>query len=137
MPVVKRIKSHGYAKDNSVAAIGRLIRRQASQEAVSYWVSQLPLRWDKQEAKAAHHLLAEVSVAYPSLVLGPNKENLEAVIRIFSDILETKLLEESTSPKIREFINSVQKLPELQQVFRSLRSLQQTKLSKLMENYSP
>ena len=136
MPVVKRIKSHGYAKDNSVAAIGRLIRRQASQEAVSYWVSQLPLRWDKQEAKAAHHLLAEVSVAYPSLVLGPNNENLEAVIRIFSDILETKLLEESTRPKIREFINSVQKLPELQQVFRSLRSLQQTKLSKLMENYS-
>lgn len=59
-------KMHGHCKDNSVAALGKILKAQAEslggdlQGALQTWLNLLPLRFDKPEAIFTHSLLTDI-----------------------------------------------------------------------------
>ncbi|CAG9313658.1 unnamed protein product [Blepharisma stoltei] len=131
-------KSHGYAKDNAIAALGKIIKHQSgsinSAAIVPVWINLLPLRRDKEEAKIMHDLLADVTIGNMSLAIGENHERLEHVVKIFAEILETKLVANETVPKIKQIIQMMQSagIPTLPQIWASLTDIQRSKLTKIM-----
>lgn len=63
-PVSKKIKSYGYAKDNAIAAIGKIIKFQAENldltVIIPVFVEMLPIKYDKLEAKYMNDILADL-----------------------------------------------------------------------------
>jgi len=48
-------KAYGHCRDNTIASIGKIIKHQAEninlKEIIAAWISLLPLKYDKPEAK--------------------------------------------------------------------------------------
>lgn len=137
-PATKSKKSYGHAKDNGVAALGKIIQFQQGsinpQLIVPVWTNLLPLRHDKEEAKLMHDLLADITISNTQLAIGENHERLEHVVRIFAEILETKLIKPETVPKIKQIVQMLQVagIPSLPQIWGSLTEIQRTKLTKVI-----
>ena len=59
-------KTFGHCRDNSVAALGKIIKSQPESlgselgGALNQWISLLPLKFDKPEARIQHSFLAEI-----------------------------------------------------------------------------
>ena len=138
IPVQKLKKSHAHARDNSVSSIGKVIKFQAANidlnVIVPAWTTVLPLKHDKAEARLMHDLLADLCLSHPGLVYGSAFERLQHTVNIFAEILETKLCEESTPPKIKAIITGLQASnPELLPgIIAGLNDLQKSKLSKVV-----
>ncbi|CAG9316983.1 unnamed protein product [Blepharisma stoltei] len=137
-PMGTNKKSHGHAKDNAVAALGKIIKYQSgsinSATIVPAWVNLLPLRRDKEEAKLMHDLLADITISNMALTIGENNERLEHVVKIFAEILETKLINTETVPKVKQIIQMIQAagIPTLPQIWATLTDIQRSKLTKIM-----
>lgn len=138
VPVQKSKKSHGHARDNSIASLGKVIKHQHMNIDINIvipaWSSVLPLRHDKVEARMMHELLADLCLSKPALVFGPNFERLAHVVNLFAEILETKLCESTTVPKIKEIMVNLQasKLESLQGIVAGLTDLQKAKFNKVL-----
>lgn len=138
VPVGKRAKSHGHAKDNAIASIGRLIKHQSAnlnlEVVVPVWVELLPLKWDKAEARQVNELLADLSISSPGLVFGNSYERLPKVLHHFADILESKFTDTSTTLKVKSLFQTLQssQIPSLPAVWGSLKEVQQAKVNRLL-----
>lgn len=138
VPVKDNQRTHGHARDNAIAAIGRMIRYQHANldlnTVVYAWVKLLPLRFDKPEAKEAHDMLADMCMSNPEIVYGSDLSNLKHVVWLFADILEGKTVEEKTLPKIRTIIQGLQSqnVPQLTEIWAELTDVQRSKVSKLL-----
>jgi len=101
---------YGSAKDNIVAAFGKLIRSQYEninlQEATKVWVENLPLRYDLEEGKVQHELLVDIILeSDASLVFGANGENLPRTVRVLAEVLDTKAASKEFKPKVKKVID--------------------------------
>jgi hypothetical protein len=138
IPVQKSKKSHAHARDNAISSLGKVIKYQSSNLDLSVvipaFVGVLPLRHDKVEARMMHDLLADLSLSHSSLVFGGNYERLSQVVNVFSNVLETKLCDAGTVPKIKQIIVSLQgaNVPGLNEVIAGLTDLQKTKLNNVL-----
>ena len=111
LPLGKSARAHGQARDHALAALGRVIHYQGNcidyAHWVSYWVRKLPLKYDKTEARVAHDMLADITTQQV-----PNKgELLPQIVRVFGDVLETKLLAAHTVPKVKVFFQQLRQAP--------------------------
>lgn len=65
---------HYHAKDNAVAALGKVLKFQSNcadtNLLVSFWLSNLPLTHDMEEAKVQNEFLAESLLKAPAALLG-------------------------------------------------------------------
>ena len=138
MPVQKSKKSHGHARDNSISSVGKIIKYQTANIdlnlVVPAWVCVLPLTHDKVEARLMHDLLADLCLSHPQIVFGDNYIRLKHVVDIFAQILETKLCESTTVPKIKQIINTLQaaNVPNLTEIVGALNDIQKSRLSKVL-----
>ena len=87
----QKVKQFMHAKDNAVAALGKIIRYQAATVDVALlvpnWLNLLPIRHDVEEAKMQNEILACLVQENPTLVFGAQYQRFEQVLLIFSDIL--------------------------------------------------
>jgi hypothetical protein len=140
LPVGKSKKTHGHARDNAIAALGRVIKYQfASIDAatiVPAWIDLLPLKYDKAEAKMMHDLLADLVLSNSAIVFGPDNSKLAKILHIFSEILETKFISEETVPKVKSIFQNVQaaNYPGLQNIWSGLPDISRAKVSNLLAN---
>ena len=135
VPVQKSKKSHAHARDNAVSSLGKVIKYQSSNldlgVVIPAFLSVLPLRHDKVEARLMHDLLADLCLAHTAAVFGPAYERLGQVVNVFATIIETKLCDAVTVPKIKQIITNLQgaQLPGLGEVINGLTDLQKQKLN--------
>ena len=80
-----------------------------------------------------HELLADICVEKAELALGKNNENLQHVLELFADVLETKLLNKNTPEKIKAALGGLNATcgEALLASFNSLSDLRRAKLTKL------
>lgn len=99
------------ARDNSVAALGKIIKYQSSNidlpTLVKVWVENLPLTEDDIEGQKQHKIFVELLTNSHDLVFGPNKEHLPKVIRILGKICDTKFVEDATNKEIKVLIQNI------------------------------
>ena len=120
-----------HCRDNIIAAIGKLIFYQSEhiniQEIIKIWVFNLPIKYEKFECYFQHELLASISLNKTMLIIPV----IGQVIRIFADILDTRLINEKIKGIIGEclkkwFIN--EKNQEVVEIFKNLTPFQQDKI---------
>jgi len=99
-------KVYGGTKDNGVSALGKIIKNHADkipniEEIVQYWINCLPLKYDKEEAQTQHQMLVDIIMyGNASLWAGPNFQNLPQIVKVFVDIINTKLVTVETNKAI-------------------------------------
>lgn len=98
-----------HAKDNAVSALGKIIKCQYAninlKETVQKWLTYLPLRHDKAEAKFMHELLVDIILeSDANLVFGENGESLPKVMQTFAEIVDTKLASETFKEKMKKVV---------------------------------
>ena len=138
IPVTKSKKSHGHARDNAIAALGRIIKFQYPNinppTVVPAWVNLLPLRFDKVEARTMHDILLDLALSNLQLVIGDNQERLGHLMKMFAEILETKMLDSGSVPKVKSLFETVQAAgyPGLQEIWATFTDIQKEKVSKVL-----
>jgi hypothetical protein len=138
VPAGKNTKTYGNARDNAVAALGRIIKHQHSNVDVATlipsWLKMLPLKHDKVEAKSMHDFLVELVNDAPQYVLGSQQENLGLVVSVFSDVIYTKCLGELTQKKVKKFFAELRNsaMPQLPEIWGRLSDLQKNKITQLL-----
>jgi importin-5 len=137
-PVGKSAKTHGHARDNAIASMGKVISFHSQtinlDVVVPAWLGLLPLRFDKIEARNVTDLIARLAVEQPEVIFGRDLKNLRSVVCLLADALDTKFVKESTVPKIKEALKRLQTSggPELESVWAGLNESQRGKISKLI-----
>lgn len=124
-----------HAKDNAVAALGKVLKYQATcadtNLLVEYWVSNLPLTHDMEEAKVQNEFLAETMLKAPSVILAlddPNQsmQRLEKLVVILGEACHKKQSDEGTLDKLAVVIAN---LSQNQAIAAQFQALCETKLS--------
>jgi len=132
LPRGKSARAFGQARDHAVAAVGRVLRYQSQcidvERWMEYWVRELPLKHDKSEARVAHELLVELAT---SQVTG-RAELLPQIVRIFGEVLETKLLSAHTLPQVKAFFQQLRQAPP--GVWSGLTDLHKRRIAALIEH---
>ena len=81
-----------HARDNAVAALGRVIRYQNTcidaVTLVAHWVNFMPLERDLVESQFCNEFLAEMVMKDSAAILGPANERLEKFIMILGAICD-------------------------------------------------
>lgn len=76
-----KVKQYNHAKDNAVAALGKIIKYQTATidpaQFVPHWVSMLPLKYDVEESKVQNEILAQILTEQPQLALGDQFQRFE------------------------------------------------------------
>jgi len=102
-------KSYGNAKDNAISSLGKIVRHHSASvdytKLVPFWLENLPLKHDHEEAQIQHELLLDILISSPNLILGENAENMKGVLTIFGSILENvNLCNAETDKKINQVL---------------------------------
>jgi hypothetical protein len=83
-----------HARDNAVAAIGRVVKyqsqHQTTPQVTSTWLHLMPLTHDLVESKEQNQQLAEMMMANPQALLGANYEALEHFVTVLGTICDTE-----------------------------------------------
>lgn len=138
VPQAKNSETFGNARDNAVAAIGRLIKYQHSTfdcaTVIPAWLKLLPLKHDKVEAKTMHDLLVDLTKDAPQLVFGADNQHLGQVVSVFADVIFTKFLGELTQKKVKKFFADLRSsaLPQLPGIWAGLSDQQKNKITQLL-----
>jgi len=84
----------GYARDNLIASLGKIIRNHNNlinvNELVPKWINSLPIMYDTREAQLQHTMLMEMILSNNHLVFGLNNINLPKIVRICGKIYKTE-----------------------------------------------
>ena len=82
-----------HAKDNAIAALGKILKYQDSAETlqlVPFWFNLLPLTHDMDEAKEQNDFLANTLLKNPKFILGESYERFEQFIKILGEVCTNK-----------------------------------------------
>ena len=84
-----------------------------AQEYLKYWLSFLPLRFDKPEAILQHGFLCDIMINRPEFILGTTENDqvsgLHKVLAIYGSILNNqKIYNADVKAKIKQHILSLQ-----------------------------
>ena len=125
-----RTKSYGHARDNSISAIGKIIKYQSQSIDVSIiidkWIRLLPLKWDKTEAIITNELLADLLEWKSELVLHNSEDNFLKVLEIIADISNTKFINEQSMEKFNKFLRKYNQ--EIKTIIHKLSKIQQERI---------
>lgn len=140
----EKAKVYGHCKDNTVSAIGKIIKSHyetlaKGPEVIQLWLSNLPLKFDKPEAKLQHDLLADIMLNNPNLLIGTNLANLKHIFKIFADIVDNqKICTAETKNKIKTCLGGLKNNPMVQsqwgEIAADLNETQKKKLEECMQN---
>jgi hypothetical protein len=112
----------GHARDNAVAALGKIIKHQNQNIDVTVWVPKwlnlLPLKYDVQESVTQHTLLVEILISNPTLLLNLDNSNLPKILRILAKIYDTKFSNTELDKSILAMFDNVKQNPNLYQFVR-------------------
>jgi hypothetical protein len=140
VPVGKSAKSHGHARDNAIAAIGRILKHQTVDTTswLPFWAQQLPIKHDKVEARLMHEQLATFVTQNSALVLQPEgvfHALLPHVVKVFGEILDTKVINEATKGMVKGFFQALKAsgLATLPELWNTLPENHRTRISTLLE----
>jgi len=79
-----------HARDNAIAALGKVVKYQSNavdiNQLMPYWLSNLPLSHDMEEAHIQNLFLSEAMIKNPTFILGANYERLEQFVTILGEI---------------------------------------------------
>ena len=101
------------ARDNAVAALGKIIKHQGTQSEeltkslINHWLKYLPITYDTNECPEQHDLLCDIIIHKSELILGSNNENLPSVLRILARIYTTKYSTKEINEKIDMIFKSI------------------------------
>lgn len=114
----EKTKVYGHTKDNSIAAIGRILKNHSdkidSVGVLNLWLTQLPLKYDKNEGYIQHQMLVELVTINPATMLGPNGENLPRVIELYAMILDGNCCNDSVKTAIGTSMMTLKSHPNFQ-----------------------
>ena len=101
-----------HARDNAVSSLGKIIKSQSEsinlQETIQIWLNQLPLKHDKLEARIQHELLIDIILeSNATLVFGEKGENLPKVVKIFAEVVDTRLASENFRDKVGKVVGNL------------------------------
>jgi len=134
-----RSEENVYATENAISAIAKICRFHAPSISLPIflprWLSFLPVTEDKIESKVTYsHLCYFIENLETRGLLLNGLENLGKVLSIFGTILETNLIDDTLTQRIRQILQFLQTDPsiliQLPQCFLSLSDEQKTKLHK-------
>lgn len=137
----EKAKVYGHTKDNSIAAIGRILKNHSdkvdSVALLNLWLSQLPLKFDKNEGYIQHQMLVELVTINPSTILGPNGENLPRIIELYAAILDGKCCNDTVKAAISTSMKTLKAHPNftnsLAQIEGKLSASQKQKLEAVVQ----
>ena len=113
----KKMHKFNHARDNAIAAFGRVIRYQnMNVDAVNLignWMELMPLKADVIEAKEQNEFLAEAFMKQPNLILGQNNERLEQFVTILGTICDPEQAEEETMDRLSVIVANLFQDPNL------------------------
>jgi importin-5 len=132
------------AKDHATIALGKIIRfrsqelSQVINDIIKLWVTHLPLRSNKEEARVQHEMLLDIiTSANANLVFGAKGEQLPHVFRIFALIVDTKFSTDTVKKKIQAlltvFASNETSKNVLVQVIEAMPNDLQQKLKRVLE----
>jgi len=79
-----------HARDNAIAALGKVLKYQSNavdlNQLMPFWLSNLPLSHDMEEAHIQNLFLSEAALKQPTFILGQNYERLEQFVTILGEI---------------------------------------------------
>lgn len=103
----KKSKSEQFhhARDNAIASIGKVIKFQTAfvtqnpamqQQVSSYWLSNLPITHDVEEAQMQYQYLSEIILSAPEFLMGADPAgSAQQIARIFGEAFADKYFTES------------------------------------------
>lgn len=105
-------KSWGFARDNAVSALGKIIQASGGKLNVELiipeWLNHLPMQWDRPEGRKQHALLVDIILNWnAAIVMGQNGERLPKVVKIFATIIDTKFANEEIENKITKILRAL------------------------------
>eukprot|EP01101_Sappina_pedata_P007334 TRINITY_DN3845_c0_g1_i1.p1 TRINITY_DN3845_c0_g1~~TRINITY_DN3845_c0_g1_i1.p1 ORF type:complete len:1088 (+),score=593.45 TRINITY_DN3845_c0_g1_i1:90-3353(+) len=133
-----------HSTENAVSAFGKIIRYQTASlqsqnltigQALTYFLSQLPVTEDEFEAKTVYENLCfflEDGRFNQHAVDGGN--NIPKIVTLFADVLDTDLVSDETTSRIGAIMkNLIANLPQatMQHIFATLSEEQKAKLQKV------
>ncbi len=139
-------KAWRVAQDNGVSSLGKLIMYQGKMyvellpELISYWLKHMPIKVDTKETRVQCEILAELLVSDSVLTAGSRGENIEDILRILGEVLETDQVTGETAVKISKGLNQLGTIPayyaRMSQVDATLSLEHRTKLANNMKLFS-
>ena len=95
-----KLTQHYHAKDNAVAALGKVLKHQSgcadTNLLIGYWLQNLPLTHDMEEAKIQNKFFAENMLKSGPDMIGAQGERLEQVVIILGEICWKKQSDDET-----------------------------------------
>ena len=106
------------AKDNGISSLGKTIKYQGRvfpdlNKIVKIWLDNMPLEKDIEEGKIQNEFLADMILNSTALIMGGNGENLEMVLDIIVDVVNTDQVNEEISIKLSKALNMLAGVHEL------------------------
>ncbi len=108
------------ARDNGISSLGKIIKLQGKVipelgKAIAFWLGKMPLKTDYEEGLVQNEFLADMVMSDCALILGANGENLERVLKIFIDVLDTPQVNDDVSLKISKALNMMAGVPAIKE----------------------
>ena len=137
-----KLKKNSAATCNALSALFKVIKFQGNfndsktHQLLNFWINNLPCSGDKVEAKIVHSNLIELIKSNNSLVFGDQNSNIPQLIKIFSKILYSDLIEDKTQLDIISILKGIQKMipsDSLQNIFNSLDQNDKENFAKAMQ----
>ncbi|CAD8204866.1 unnamed protein product [Paramecium octaurelia] len=129
-------KQHGHARDNSIAALGKIIKYQSKSlggdlaQGLQTWLHLLPLKYDKPEARLQHEQLADFVIADCNQLINGKPENALQILKVFANTYKTKRSSEAIDTKISSALKVFEQTQgqNVQAIFGMLSQEEQKKL---------
>eukprot|EP01129_Flabellula_baltica_P007998 TRINITY_DN314_c0_g1_i1.p1 TRINITY_DN314_c0_g1~~TRINITY_DN314_c0_g1_i1.p1 ORF type:complete len:1082 (+),score=278.71 TRINITY_DN314_c0_g1_i1:73-3318(+) len=127
-----------YAIENAISSLGKIIKAQAGNlgnqlpSLVDIWLPFLPLEVDDIEGMEIHDVLCDMIELPNTYIFGENYKHLPHILNIFSIILFTEFVTESTENRIKSILHTMStQLPEMfQQALSTLSDNQKRTITK-------
>mmetsp|Transcript_5010 Transcript_5010/g.15027 ORF Transcript_5010/g.15027 Transcript_5010/m.15027 type:complete len:1089 (+) Transcript_5010:98-3364(+) len=108
-----RSETNEPATDNVVAAVAKILELHPScfedpNKFASAFLSYLPMKADISEALSAHERLVRFVEQGNATILGENFRNLGQILRVFTELLETELISQEYSMRVKQVLRSMQ-----------------------------
>ena len=133
-------KPFGHSKDNSIAALGKILKNQGEKlanptQVFGVWLESMPLKFDKMESIGQNEFLADLVNANAPLIV----EAAPRAMAILGEILDTKTCSAEIRPKVVEAIKKLATMPnvsgDINNIFGSLSVAQRKKVNDLFVSH--
>lgn len=114
-------KVYNHAKDNSIAALGKILKSQGQslsnpQQVYGVWLDNMPLKFDKLESIGQNEFLADLVIANAPII----QETTPKIMFTLGEILDTKTCSDGIRPKVVEAIVKLTSYPNVSASFNEI-----------------